>query len=105
VQEYDKKSLYPLLVKCYEHLHLFVKSFAHEDISCEDCNLDIFEQIASTNEPTKEPMKRELLLFKHYQLDIKEINSLVLWWKQYETMFLTIWFFNLTNFKYCWFTN
>ncbi len=31
VQEYDKKSLYPMLVKCYEHLQLFVRSFVDDD--------------------------------------------------------------------------
>jgi hypothetical protein len=27
VYEYEKKSLYPILVKCHEYLHPFVKSF------------------------------------------------------------------------------
>jgi len=31
VQEYDKKSLYPMLVKCYEHLHPSMRSFVDED--------------------------------------------------------------------------
>ncbi len=26
VEKYDRKSLYPMLVKCHEHLHLLVKS-------------------------------------------------------------------------------
>ncbi len=26
VEEYDRKSLYPMLVKCHEHLHLLVRS-------------------------------------------------------------------------------
>jgi len=26
VEEYDRKSLYPILVKCHEHLHLLMKS-------------------------------------------------------------------------------
>jgi hypothetical protein len=29
VQENDKKSLYPMLLKCHEHLHPYVKSFAN----------------------------------------------------------------------------
>jgi hypothetical protein len=36
--------------------------------------LDIFEHTASTSEPTKELMKRELLIFKKYQLDVKDIK-------------------------------
>jgi hypothetical protein len=98
VQKYDKKSLYPMLAKCYEHLHPSVKSSANEGISYEDYNLDIFKQIASTSELAKELVKRELLLFKRYQLDIKEINCPLLWWKKYEAMFPTIELFYLTNF-------
>jgi hypothetical protein len=55
-------------MKCHEHLHLLVRF----DRNCTDhifeqgYNLDIFEQIASTNEPTKEFVKRELLVFKKY---------------------------------------
>jgi hypothetical protein len=37
VEEYDRKTLYPMLVKCYEHLHLLVKL----DRNC--ANQDIFE--------------------------------------------------------------
>jgi hypothetical protein len=46
VEEYDKKSLYPIMVKCHEHLHPLVKSernFANQNIFDEDCNLDIVE--------------------------------------------------------------
>ncbi len=32
VKEYDKKSLYLMLVKCYEHLHPYVKSFVNQDV-------------------------------------------------------------------------
>jgi hypothetical protein len=35
VEEHDRKSLYPMLVKCYEHLHLLVRSkknFVDQDI-------------------------------------------------------------------------
>jgi hypothetical protein len=43
VQGYDRKSLYPMLVKCHEHLYPLVKL----DRNCveQDCNLDIFEQL------------------------------------------------------------
>jgi hypothetical protein len=36
--------------------------------------LDIFEQIASTNEPIEELVKKELPMFRRYQLDIKDIK-------------------------------
>jgi hypothetical protein len=93
VQKYDKKSLYLMLAKCYEHLHPFVKSSADESISYEDYSLDIFEQIVSTSELVEDLVKRELLLFKHYQLYIKVINCPLLWWNKYEAMFPTIGFF------------
>jgi hypothetical protein len=35
VEEYDKKCLYPMLVKCHEHLHYLmrlVKNYANQDI-------------------------------------------------------------------------
>jgi hypothetical protein len=44
VKKYDRKSLQPMLLKCYHHLHL-VENFDVESIehrSYEDNNLDIF---------------------------------------------------------------
>jgi len=46
VEEYDRKSLYPMLVKCHEHLHPLVRSettSANQNNFDQDCNLDIFE--------------------------------------------------------------
>jgi hypothetical protein len=34
----------------------------------------IFEQIANTSEPTKELVKKELLVFRRYQMDVKDIK-------------------------------
>jgi hypothetical protein len=40
VKEYDKRSLYPMLIKCYNHLHHVLES----KVGCEEnCNLSIFE--------------------------------------------------------------
>jgi hypothetical protein len=36
--------------------------------------LDIFEETASISEPAKEIVKRELLVFRKYQLDVKDIK-------------------------------
>jgi hypothetical protein len=83
VEEYDKKSLYPMLVKCHEHLHALVKSkanFANENIFYEDCNLDIFEQTTSTSELVEELVKKKLLIFKNYQLNVKDIKCPFQWW-------------------------
>jgi hypothetical protein len=40
----------------------------------QDCNLDIYEQIASTNELVEELVKKELLVLKRHQLDVKDIK-------------------------------
>jgi hypothetical protein len=45
------------------------------------------KQTASTSEPTKELVKKELLVFRRYQLDIKDIKCLFHWWKKHEAMF------------------
>jgi hypothetical protein len=67
VKEYDKKSLYPMLLKCHHHLNLLVEiesSFANIG-GDEDYSLDIFEQIVDTSEPTKELVNRELLILNN----------------------------------------
>jgi hypothetical protein len=68
VDVYDKKTLYPMLLKCYYHLHPMTKFVGCVDqISDEDSSLDIFQQIVLTSEPSKELVTMELLIFKHYQ--------------------------------------
>ncbi len=80
VEKYDKKILYLMLVKCHEHLHPLVrlhKNCVDQDIFEQDCSLDIFEQNTSTSEPTEELVKKELLVFRRYQLDVKDIKCLL----------------------------
>ncbi len=60
----------------------------------EDCNLDIFEHIANTNELAKKLVSRELLIFKQYQVDVKEIKCHLQWWQKHESMFPTMGFFS-----------
>jgi len=89
MDEYDTRSLYPMLLKCYHHLHPITKYIECIDQTIdEDCNLDIFQQIASISELTKELVTRKLFIFKCYQVDPKDI-------KCQEAMFLAISF--LTN--------
>jgi hypothetical protein len=93
-KEYDKKSLYPMLLKCHHHLHHLGEiesSLANIGVD-EDCSLDIFEQIANTSEPTKELVNRELLIFRGYQVDVKEIKCPLQWWQKHESMFPTMGF-------------
>jgi hypothetical protein len=45
VEEYDRKSWYPMLVKCHEHLHHLARldrNCANQDIFEYECSLDIF---------------------------------------------------------------
>ncbi len=63
-----------------------------DQIIDEDYNMDIFQQIASTSEPTKELVTNKLLIFWHYQMDPKDIKCLFQWWGKYEAMVLTIGF-------------
>jgi len=72
-----------MLVKCHEHLHPLVRldtNSINQDIFEHDYNLNIFEQIANTNEPVEELVKMELLVFNRHQLDVKDIKCHVQWW-------------------------
>jgi hypothetical protein len=76
VKKYDWKSLQPMLLKCYHHLHLVenydVESTHHK--SYEDNNLDILEMIASTIKPVLQLVTKEQLIFKRFKMDSKEIK-------------------------------
>ncbi len=60
MDEHDRKALYPMLLKCYHHLDPMTKSIGCVDQTCdENFSLNIFQQIASTSEPSKELIIRE----------------------------------------------
>jgi hypothetical protein len=64
VHEYDKRTLYPMFLKCYYHLHLMTKFVGCVDqTSDENSSLDIFQQIVWTSEPSKELVTKELHRF------------------------------------------
>ncbi len=82
-----------MLLKCYHHLHPMIESIeCVSQIVEENCSMDIFQQIASTSKQTKEHVTKELLIFKRYQMDPKDIKCLLQWWKKYEAMFPIIGF-------------
>lgn len=89
VEEYDERSLHPMLVKCYHHLHQMVKFESEfvEQIMDANCNLDIFEMTIETNEPSKNIVKRQFLIFKRYQVDANEITCPLEWWERQAVMF------------------
>jgi hypothetical protein len=53
----------------------------------EDRNLDIFKMIANTKN-----FNKELLIFRHYLMDVKDITCPLHWWEKHENMFPTIGF-------------
>ncbi len=46
VEENDNKTLYPMLSKCYYHLHPLFKNVTIDQGVDENCDLNIFEMIA-----------------------------------------------------------
>jgi hypothetical protein len=51
----------------------FENDFANQGVN-EDFSLDIFEMIVNTNEPTRKVVNRKLVIFKQYQVDVKNIK-------------------------------
>ncbi len=82
-----------MFLKCYHHLYLMTKFVGCVDQTCdEDFSLYIFQQIASTNESSQELVTRELLIFRHYQVNSKNIRCPLQWWGKHEIMFPIIGF-------------
>jgi len=76
IEQYDIMSLYTMLMKCYYYLHPLIESdndFVNQRVY-DDSGLDIFQMIARSTKPTKKLVKRELLVFQHYEVDVKKIN-------------------------------
>ncbi len=83
-----------MLVKSYNHLHLVedvVFSFANHD-AYQDCGLNIFQMTSNNIKTTKEIVTRELLDFKKFHVDVKDIKNLLQWWKKHEYKFPTFGF-------------
>jgi len=79
-----------MLMKCHEHLHASIKSkrsFVDKDIFNQNYSLDIFEQTTNTNELTKKLNNMKLLIFKQYQVDVKDMKCPFRQWEKYELMF------------------
>jgi hypothetical protein len=76
IEKYDKKSLFLISFKCHYYLHPLVEfeGGVVDQRAKKDNNLDIFEMTTNTIEPTIKLMNRKLLIFKHYQMDVKEIK-------------------------------
>jgi hypothetical protein len=61
VKDYDRWSLFPMLLKCHYVLHPLLKyEIMANQLNDEDSCLDIFDMTIVTNEITKELVNREL---------------------------------------------
>ncbi len=78
MEEYDQQSLFRMFLKCYHILHAMAKfgPMANMQIN-EESSLDIFEMSTKISEPTKELVNKELLMFKRFQVDVKDIKCLL----------------------------
>jgi hypothetical protein len=56
----------------------------------EESSLDIFEMPFRTNEPTKEVVNKELLMFRRFQVDFKEIKCPLEWWAKKMSLLPTM---------------
>jgi hypothetical protein len=66
-----------MLLKSYHILHPMVEYGLVPNMQIdEENNLDIFYMSAGMSEPTKEVVNKELLMFKRFQMDVKDINVL-----------------------------
>jgi hypothetical protein len=90
-QKYDRKSLFPMLLKFYYHLHpLFEVESSYVYKIDEYNNLDSFEMVLNINQLAKELVNRKLLIFYIYYVNAKDIKCPLEWWRKHETMFPTI---------------
>jgi hypothetical protein len=66
-----------MLVKLYNHLHLIVdgdSDFANQEAD-KDHGLDIFQLTSSSMKTMKEIVTRELLEFRRFHVNLKEIKK------------------------------
>ncbi len=87
-EEYDAKSLFAMFFKCHHHLHPLANSnrtIVDERVE-EDYNLDIFKMTTSTLKLVIKLINRDILMFKHFQVDVKEINCPFRWWEKHGNM-------------------
>jgi hypothetical protein len=62
-----------------------------------DEEMDIFEMFARTSELAKEVVNKELLMFRRFQVDVKDIKCPLEWWLKHKSLF-QLWHFLLVRF-------
>ncbi len=64
VKDYDRWSLFPMLLKCHHVVHLLLEyEIMENQLNDEDYCLDIFDMTIGTNELAKESVNRKLQIF------------------------------------------
>ncbi len=77
-----------MLLKCYHIFHPMAKFGLAVYMQIDDKNsLDIFEMFTKINEPTKEVVNKELLMFKRFQVGVKNIKCPLKWLVKHEFLF------------------
>ncbi len=100
VEKYDRKTLYPMLLKCYHHLHMLSKNTVVDQCADENCNLDIFELIINTNELAKELVNKELFVLGGFKW-MQKISNVPLMVKKINIYVFYNQILCLSNLKYC----
>jgi hypothetical protein len=87
VKKYDKINLFlcflSVIIICILWLNL--KESVFDQRVEEDNNLDIFETTIGTIDLTMELINIEFLIFKCYQVDIKDFKCPLQWWENHGT--------------------
>jgi len=89
VEKYEQIFLFPMLLKCHYNLHPlaeFKRGIVDQRVE-KDNNLDTFEVITNASELVLELINKKLLIFKRYQVDVKDFKCPFQWWEKHENMF------------------
>jgi hypothetical protein len=89
VEQYDRKALYSMLVTSYNHLH-FIEDVAFDFVDRddeEDYELDISKMTSNNVKTVKEIVTRELLDFRRFRVNMKDIKNPPQWWEKHESTF------------------
>jgi hypothetical protein len=89
IKEYDRRALYPMLIKSYNHLHPIVDggfSFVDQDAD-QNYGLDIFQMTSSRMKTMKEIIPKGLLDVRRFHVDLKEIKNPFQCWEKHESRF------------------
>ncbi len=76
IEKYDNFFLFLMFIKCYYHLHPFVefeRGVVDQRVE-KDMSFNIFEMTTNISEPTTKLVNKELLIFKLYQVAVKDIK-------------------------------